>query len=45
MEATFTMRVATIKQVKKAMAKLSLQKNENGQYTHDAILILKEQLL
>ena len=44
MEATFTVRVATSKQVKKAVAKLSLPKNENGQYTHVVILILKKQI-
>ena len=45
MEATFTVRAAPNKQVKKAVAKLSLWKNKNGQYTHDTILILKKQLL
>ena len=45
MEATFTIRAVSIEQVKKAIGKLSLQKNENGQCTNDAILILKKQLL
>ena len=44
MGATFTVRAATSKQVKKAVAKLSLPKNDNGQYTHNAILILKKQI-
>ena len=38
---TFTVRAKTSEQVKKAVAKLTLPKNENGQYTHDAILIFK----
>ena len=42
MDATFTVRAATSKQVKKAIAKLSLQKNENGQYTHGVILVHKK---
>ena len=45
MEAIFTVRVATSEQVKKAVAKLSLPKNENGQYTHDVIRILKKKIL
>ena len=45
MEATFTVRAATSEQVKKAVAKLSLQKNEIVQYTHNTILIFKKQHL
>ena len=45
MEATFIVRAVTSEQVKKAMAKFSLQQNENRQYTHDAIVILEKQLL
>jgi hypothetical protein len=41
-EAYYTARATTKQQVIKGIGKLTLQTNEHGQYTHDAILLLKK---
>jgi hypothetical protein len=39
-EACYTVRATTKQQVIKGIGKLTLQTNEHGQYTHNAILLL-----
>jgi hypothetical protein len=41
-EACYTARATTKQQVIKGIGKLTLQTNEHGQYTHDAILLLQK---
>jgi hypothetical protein len=41
-EACYTVRATTKQQVIKGIGKLTLQTNEHGQYTHDAILLLQK---
>jgi hypothetical protein len=41
-EACYTARATTKQQVIKGIGKLTLQKNEHGQYTHNAILLLQK---
>ncbi len=41
-EACYTARVTTKQQVLNGVNKLTLQTNEHGQYTHDAILLLQK---
>ncbi len=40
-EACYTARATTKQQVLDAIKKLTLQTNEHGQYTHDAILLIQ----
>ncbi len=40
-EACYTARATTKQQVLDGIDKLTLQTNEHGQYTHDAILLLQ----
>jgi hypothetical protein len=41
-KACYTTRARTKQQVLKGVNKLTLQTNEHGQYTHDAILLLQK---
>jgi hypothetical protein len=41
-EACYTARATTKQQVIKWIGKLTLQTNEHGQYTHNAILLLQK---
>jgi hypothetical protein len=41
-EACYTVRATTKQQVTRGIGKLTLQTNKNGQYTHDAILLLQK---
>jgi hypothetical protein len=41
-EACYTARTMTRQQVLGSVNKLTLQTNEHGQYTHDAILLLQK---
>jgi hypothetical protein len=41
-EACYTARATTKQQVLDGIKKLTLQTNESGQYTHDAILLLQK---
>ena len=41
-DACYTARATTKQQVLKGIEKLTLHKNENGQYTHDAILLFQK---
>ncbi len=41
-EACYTARATTKQQVLDGIDKLTLQTNEHGQYTHDAILLLQK---
>jgi hypothetical protein len=41
-EACYTARAMTKQQVLNGVNKLTLQTNEHGQYTHDAILLLQK---
>ena len=44
-EACYTARATTKQQVLAGIEKLTLHKNENNQYTHDAILVLLQKAL
>jgi hypothetical protein len=41
-DACYTARATTKQQVFDGIEKLTLHKNENGQYTHDAILLFQK---
>jgi hypothetical protein len=41
-EACYTAQATTMQQVLDGVNKLTLQTNEHGQYTHDAILLLQK---
>ena len=41
-EACYTARATTKQQVTEGIGNLTLQKNEHGQYMHDAILLLQK---
>ena len=44
-DACYTARATTKQQVLDGIEKLTLLKNENGQYTHDAILLLQKGII
>jgi len=43
-EACYTARATTKQQVLEGINKLTLQTNEHGQYTHDAILLIQKDI-